>query len=100
MGDFNAIAAACDRILEDEAFRNQQILTALRWVQKEHGVDTMVQSYIDLYHGRLRAAPEPSTDLSAEPLDPPAVEPALEPVLASEPVFTVSEVEESAPKHT
>ncbi|MEZ2624991.1 glycosyltransferase family 4 protein [Paenalcaligenes hominis] len=108
VGDFNAIAAACDRILDDEPFRNQMILTALRWVQKEHGVDTMVQSYIDLYHGRLRAAPEPSTDLSAEPLDPPAVEPALEskpepvlePVLASEPVFTVSEVEESASKHT
>ncbi len=49
VGDFEAIAAACDRILDDEAFRKDLVLTAVRWVEKEHSVDMMVQRYIDVY---------------------------------------------------
>ena len=51
VGDFEAIAAACHRILDDEPYRNEMILTALRWVQQEHSVAMMVQRYIDLYQG-------------------------------------------------
>lgn len=103
VGDFNAIAAACDRILDDEPFRNQMILTALRWVQKEHGVDTMVQSYMDLYHGRLSAAPELAADLaavSAESAEKPVVEPIPESAEKPEPIFTVGEVGDNAPKNS
>ena len=49
VGDFNAIAAGCNQLLEDKAFRNKQILTALNWVQEHYGVEQMVQSYIQLY---------------------------------------------------
>lgn len=52
VGDFKAIAAACHRILDDEPYRNEMILTALRWVQKEHSVAMMVQRYIDLYQNK------------------------------------------------
>ena len=53
VGDYEAIAAACDRILDDEPYRNQMILNALEWVQAEHGVAQMVTSYIQLYKGEL-----------------------------------------------
>lgn len=63
VGDFEAIAAACDRILDDEPFRNAMILRALNWVQAEHSVEKMVQNYIQLYDETvLGKAPEPMVD--------------------------------------
>lgn len=53
VGDFEAIANACDRILDDEPYRNKMILDALNWVQEEHSVEMMVQRYAQLYKGEL-----------------------------------------------
>ena len=49
VGDVEAIAAGCDRLLEDKPFRNQMILSALRWVQAHYSVEQMVHSYINIY---------------------------------------------------
>ena len=68
VGDFEAIAAGCDKILEDESFRNEMILTALKWVQEHHSVEKMVQNYMQLYAGELdrpqESEPEPAPDIS------------------------------------
>lgn len=56
VGDFEAIAAACDRILDDETFRKEMVLQALRWVEKEHSVASMVQRYIDVYQGKVETS--------------------------------------------
>lgn len=53
VGDFEAIAQACSTILDDEAYRSAMILKALRWVQKEHGVEQMVERYVQLYQNQL-----------------------------------------------
>lgn len=52
VGDFEAIAAACDHLLEDKEFRNTMILAALKWVQEHYSVEQMVQSYIELYKAK------------------------------------------------
>ena len=49
VGDFTAIAAACNRLLDDDSYRKAIVLKALRWIEKEHSVASMVQSYVDIY---------------------------------------------------
>lgn len=49
VGDFTAIAAGCERFLDDKAFRNNTVLLALQWVEAHYSVEQMVQSYIELY---------------------------------------------------
>lgn len=58
VGDFEALAAGCDKVLDDEPFRRDMILTSLKWVQEHHSVETMVQTYMQLYAGELDK-PEP-----------------------------------------
>ncbi|GAA5090867.1 glycosyltransferase family 4 protein [Paenalcaligenes hermetiae] len=53
VGDAQAIAEACDRILEDEPLRREMVLTALKWVQQHHSVEQMVEAYMQLYLGTL-----------------------------------------------
>lgn len=52
VGDFEAIAAGCDRLLDDMEFKNTMILSALQWVQEHYSVEQMVQSYIELYKAK------------------------------------------------
>lgn len=82
VGDFEAIANACDRILDDEPYRNKMILDALNWVQEEHSVEMMVQRYAQLYKGELEK-PDSETVInetagddssSAEPVNKDTVE--------------------------
>lgn len=84
VGDFEAMAAACDRILDDDVYRKEMVLTALRWIEKEHGVAGMVQSYADLYQGKL-SLPTVEVELAVEP------EALLETEPKPEPEFFVSE---------
>ena len=49
VGDYHAIAAACNRLLDDEELRKRYVLKALEWVQSTHSVPQMVHSYIELY---------------------------------------------------
>lgn len=55
VGDFEAMAAGCDRLLEDKEFSNAMILSALQWVQEHYSVEQMVQSYIELYKDKDNA---------------------------------------------
>lgn len=52
VGDFEAIAAGCDRLLEDTVFKNTMILSALQWVQEHYSVEQMVARYIELYKAK------------------------------------------------
>lgn len=77
VGDDEAIAQACSTILDDETYRNTMILTALRWVQKKHGVEQMVDRYVQLYQGQLTSVaetnvptPEASVKIKADDQSP------------------------------
>lgn len=64
VGDFEAIADGCDKILENTTFREQMIVSALKWVQEHHSVEKMVQSYMQLYAGELS---KPEIEPESEP---------------------------------
>lgn len=98
VGDFEAMAAACDRLLDDDPYRKEIVLTALCWIEKEHSVATMVQSYADLYQGKLQLpALDIEVEAEAELADPVSAEgilpetPAQKMGPTTEPEFFVGE---------
>lgn len=62
-GDFEAIAKACDQLLDDESLRQRYVSNAAAYVTTHHSVEAMVQAYLQLYQQVLDGALKPADTL-------------------------------------